>query len=645
MTVLDIAAALETLQTAGIVGLEGLCMPRGDTVVPNNNEDLLLVLPLCDDENNNNTVHDYYFSSSHYHYYHDIHHRQLVEEGFDAKAENDALVTTNVIGALITVCCIAVAAGLFLGLMTLDVLDLQIIVRSSVDDDEVRYATRLLEIVKDRHRLLVTLLLMDTVAYETLPIFLDQLMSGWVAVLLSTSLIVVFGEIFPSGIFTGPNQLYLGYQMAPVVQFFLTILYPIAKPLGKLLDWLVDEDEEDQWYDRLELSALIKIQHEERTQMGMQHEEKNRISKVGKGTKSAQKSKQRLKVIKYVRNKDRHWQDLKAEMMQTINERAKSENNNNDFDRGDSDDYAEGETEEAAIDQLTPPLHQREVDMVEGSLSMKTKLAMDVYTPLKHIYAVPDDMILDQTTITTIYSHGYSRVPVYRRNPQDDDDTTAVTGYLITRQLMLIDWDHKRQLGTLPLTRPKAVSPRMNLVDLLRLLQSNGPLLTFVCARPDVANRALQAHQPIPVEAGLIGIITLVDIMESVLQDRIYDESDVRDRHQAVATLHRWAASTLQSFVRRRRRLIRSGSAQRAGRVSQSPPPKRIRTVDGSPAQVARIMPRAPITSLSLDSDDDNNNNGTNGRRLTNGAVAATEHTPLLLSSSYTPTTDASELV
>lgn len=34
---------------------------------------------------------------------------------------------------------------------------------------------------------------------ETLPIFLDSLMSGLVAVLVSTVLVLIFGEIVPSG--------------------------------------------------------------------------------------------------------------------------------------------------------------------------------------------------------------------------------------------------------------------------------------------------------------------------------------------------------------------------------------------------------------------------------------------------------------
>ena len=80
------------------------------------------------------------------------------------KSEEAEFVTQNVIGACITVCCVALAAGLFLGLMTLELIDLQIIVRSSSDENEIKYAKRLIPIVTDRHRLLVTLLIFSTLA-------------------------------------------------------------------------------------------------------------------------------------------------------------------------------------------------------------------------------------------------------------------------------------------------------------------------------------------------------------------------------------------------------------------------------------------------------------------------------------------------
>ena len=123
----------------------------------------------------------------------------------------------------------------------------------------------------------------------------------------------------------------------------------------------------------------------------------------------------------------------------------------------------------------------------------------------------------------------------------------------MTRQLILIDWDDERELSTLPLQRPDCVSPRMNLVDALELLRTGGTLMAFVCARPEIANKELENDLPIPVEAGFMGIITLEDVMESILQGRIHDESDIKDSNRAIATLHRWAALKLQNFVRKKR--------------------------------------------------------------------------------------------
>ena len=46
----------------------------------------------------------------------------------------------------------------------------------------------------------------------------------------------------------------------------------------------------------------------------------------------------------------------------------------------------------------------------------------------------------------------------------------------------------------------------------------------------------------IPPEAGFMGIVTLQDVLESVLQERIYDEEDVAQRHLA-------GAGTLLSII------------------------------------------------------------------------------------------------
>jgi hypothetical protein len=84
----------------------------------------------------------------------------VVENGWEFYA-------TNVGGALLCIAAVALIAGLFLGYLTLDAFDLRIIERASLNFDEREYARTILPIVVERHRVLVTLLILNGLAYET----------------------------------------------------------------------------------------------------------------------------------------------------------------------------------------------------------------------------------------------------------------------------------------------------------------------------------------------------------------------------------------------------------------------------------------------------------------------------------------------
>uniref|UniRef100_A0A2P2LE18 DUF21 domain-containing protein At2g14520-like n=1 Tax=Rhizophora mucronata TaxID=61149 RepID=A0A2P2LE18_RHIMU len=54
---------------------------------------------------------------------------------------------------------------------------------------------KILPVVRNQHLLLCTLLISNAAAMEALPIFLDGLVAAWGAILISVTLILLFGEV------------------------------------------------------------------------------------------------------------------------------------------------------------------------------------------------------------------------------------------------------------------------------------------------------------------------------------------------------------------------------------------------------------------------------------------------------------------
>ncbi|KAL7508931.1 hypothetical protein ACHAXN_005985 [Cyclotella atomus] len=570
----DINRSIDVLKSAGVVGLGRLCHPSSD-----------LGIPKCRTESEFSSIH---LRGSRYlmHSTRDtssVMRRRLAE---DKEEHNANFYIINIGGTVISILFVALIAGMFLGFLTLDVLDIRIKMQAAVDPAEREAAAAIYPLVNQNHRLLVTLLLMNAVAYECLPLFLDALMPTYLTIVFSVTVLLVFGEILPSAIFTGPDQLVLASKLAPWVKFFMTALHPLSHPLVKLMDRLVPEDpnENEEEYNRAELSALVRIQYEERIKAQKQRDMANNLSERGglsppnniNGTRHRKSRVQRmanqLNVEKQRKSNDeyqtkstRRWRQLKEEIMAAADQRMSSDEQKHHkrissgglqsiLRQSFSSDYTHDEPMTCAHEQIAPPLEGTEVKVVEGALNMKTMCALDVYTPIRMIYSVPEDMVLTQEAFAEIFSQGYSRVPVYEvQAPPNENKITAMKGVLMARQLIMVDWEDARTVSTLPLYIPPCVSPRMNLVTLLHLLRKGGSLIAFVCAGPHLAERALNAGKAIPAEAGFMGIVTLQDVLESVLQERIYDEEDIAQRHLAGAVLTQWAASIIQKYMKRRR--------------------------------------------------------------------------------------------
>ncbi len=84
-------------------------------------------------------------------------------------------------------------SGLTMGLLSLDIMSLEVLKRGG-EPKEKKYARRILMLVKRHHLLLVTLLLANAVAVETMPIFLNMITLEIVAILVSVTAVLLFGE-------------------------------------------------------------------------------------------------------------------------------------------------------------------------------------------------------------------------------------------------------------------------------------------------------------------------------------------------------------------------------------------------------------------------------------------------------------------
>ncbi|KAL8765774.1 MAG: hypothetical protein Q9209_007238 [Squamulea sp. 1 TL-2023] len=321
-------------------------------------------------------------------------------------------------------------AGLTIALMGQDEIYLQVI-KTSGEPAEKKHAGRVLRLLKrGKHWVLVTLLLGNVITNETLPIVLDRsLGGGWPAVLGSTVLIVIFGEIIPQSICVRYG-LPIGAYLSPLVLVLMYTLSPVAWPTAKLLDRLLGEDH-GTTYKKAGLKTLVTLH-----------------KSLG-----------------------------------------------------------------AAGEQL----NSDEVTIISAVLDLKAKPIGSIMTPIKDVFTMSSDTVLDEKTMDIILGAGYSRIPIYEpKNPQN------YVGMLLVKILITYDPEDAKKVSEFALATLPETAPETSCLDIVNFFQEGKSHMVLVSERPGQ-------------DSGAIGVVTLEDVIEELIGEEIIDESDVYiDVHKAI---------------------------------------------------------------------------------------------------------------
>jgi len=144
----------------------------------------------------------------------------------------------------------ALCSGLNIALMSLSLADLR---RKSKLGNPA--AKRVLPLRRNSNLTLASIILANIAVISANSLVLESKFNGWIAGIVSTLLIVLFGEIFPQAIFSRYALRFTSY-FTGLLRLMIFVTYPVSKPLQLLLDKLLGR-ERTHLQSRRELGILI----------------------------------------------------------------------------------------------------------------------------------------------------------------------------------------------------------------------------------------------------------------------------------------------------------------------------------------------------------------------------------------------------
>uniref|UniRef100_A0A915JHC3 CNNM transmembrane domain-containing protein n=1 Tax=Romanomermis culicivorax TaxID=13658 RepID=A0A915JHC3_ROMCU len=145
-------------------------------------------------------------------------------------------------------------SGLTLAIFSLDLTSLRVLEVAGSERDK-RYASRIMPLAQRQYLVLVSLVLANALAVETMPLIIDRISTPLIAILVSVTAVLIFGEVLPQAV-CGRYGLIIGYLFSWLVWVIIGAEFVVAYPLSKLLEYMLGKNY-GTYYRRAELKALV----------------------------------------------------------------------------------------------------------------------------------------------------------------------------------------------------------------------------------------------------------------------------------------------------------------------------------------------------------------------------------------------------
>lgn len=149
-------------------------------------------------------------------------------------------------------------------------------------------------------------------------------------------------------------------------------------------------------------------------------------------------------------------------------------------------------------------LDEDEVEIVQNALQLSEKRVHQIMTPLRDVYFIYDDEVIDGKKIDELTDENWSRIPILNR------EKTASKRFIVLKELVDIDFDERSfSLKEVKTHKAKTVGSMTALDTMFR---------KFIAAR---------SHMMIvEKDDRIVGIVTIEDLIEEIIGHEIEDEGD-----------------------------------------------------------------------------------------------------------------------